>query len=101
LGSKEVARILEDYRTAPIDAKLKATLAFLEKLTLQPDHVTPADAQAARDAGASLEALEDAVVVCGVFNVIDRMADALGFEIPEASTFSIGAWYMLLFGYRV
>jgi hypothetical protein len=29
------------------------------------------------------EALEDAIHVCALFNVIDRIADALGFDLPE------------------
>lgn len=32
----EVEAVLEGYRTAPIDERLRATLAFLEKLTLSP-----------------------------------------------------------------
>ncbi len=30
------------------------------------------------------EALEDAIDVCALFNVIDRIADALGFDLPDA-----------------
>jgi hypothetical protein len=30
------------------------------------------------------EALEDAIDVCALFNTIDRIADALAFEIPDA-----------------
>lgn len=29
------------------------------------------------------EALADAIHVCALFNTIDRVADALGFEIPD------------------
>lgn len=29
------------------------------------------------------EALADAVHVCALFNVIDRIADALGFDLPD------------------
>ena len=38
-----------------------------------------------RAAGVSDEALEDAIHVCALFNVIDRVADALGFDLPEAA----------------
>jgi alkylhydroperoxidase family enzyme len=100
MGSEKVARILEDYRTAPIDEKLRATLGFLEKLTLEPDKVTALDAQPARDAGVSTEALEDAVVICSMFNVIDRMADALGFKVLKPEEFALGARFLLLFGYK-
>ena len=76
--------VLEDYRHAPIDERLRATLAFLEKLTLHPEEVGPEDAAAARAAGVSDAALEEAIHVCALFNIIDRMADALGFEVPPA-----------------
>ncbi|MDQ3823272.1 MAG: hypothetical protein M3321_08535 [Actinomycetota bacterium] len=36
-----------------------------------------------RATGVSDEALEDAIDVCALFNVIDRIADALGFDVPE------------------
>jgi hypothetical protein len=29
------------------------------------------------------DALEDAIHVCALFNVIDRIADALGFDLPD------------------
>ena len=76
--------VIEDYRHAPIDERLRATLEFLEKLTLHPEEVGPADAAAVRAAGVSDEALEEAIHVCALFNIIDRMADALGFEVPPA-----------------
>lgn len=76
--------VLEDYRRAPIDERLRATLAFLEKLTLHPGEVGPEDAASVRAAGVSDGALEEAIHVCALFNIIDRMADALGFEVPPA-----------------
>ena len=76
--------VLSDLETAPIGEGLRATLALLRKLTLEPDALGPADVEAARSAGVSDEALEDAIHVCALFNVIDRIADALGFELPDA-----------------
>ena len=100
LGQKTVESILGDWRTAP-DPKLKATLGFLEKLTLQPATVTPQDARAVLEAGVSRAALEDAIVVCGLFNIIDRLADAFDFHIPDARGFAIGAKMILRFGYKL
>jgi hypothetical protein len=37
-----------------------------------------------RAAGVSDGALEDAIHVCALFNVIDRIADALAFELPDS-----------------
>ena len=75
-------RILSDYRTAPIDERLRATLAFLEKLVLAPGEMTADDARLARAAGASSLALREAAYVGFGFGVMDRLADAFDFE-PE------------------
>lgn len=76
--------MLRDVDTAPVDERLRAALRFLRKLTLEPNEVGPADVEAARAAGVSDDALEDAIDVCALFNVIDRIADALGFDLPDA-----------------
>jgi alkylhydroperoxidase family enzyme len=78
-----VEAVLDDLETAPIDHRLRETLRFLRTLTLDPDALGPSDAERALAAGVSPEALEDAVDVCTLFNVIDRIADALGFDLPE------------------
>ena len=77
-----LAAVLADYRTAPIDERLRGTLAFLDKLTQAPAEVSAADLEPARRAGVSDEALEEAVVVCFLFCTIDRIADALDFDMP-------------------
>ena len=90
-----------DWRTAPIDERLRATLAFLEKLTLRPHELGPADADAARAAGASDEALVDAIHVAALFNMIDRLADSLGWDVPPFEEFSARADAMLASGYAL
>ena len=71
--------MLADYRTAAIAEGLRAMLAFLAKVTLEPAEVGPADAEALRAAGVSDEAIADALYVCAFFNLIDRLADSLAF----------------------
>lgn len=100
LGEELTQAVLEDWRTAPVDERLRATLGFIEKLTLSPEEVGPDDAAAARAAGVSSAALRDAVYVCALFNVIDRIADALDFAIPPPEGFRRGAKMLLRFGYR-
>lgn len=90
-----------DWRTAPIDERLRATLGFLEKLTLRPHELGPADADAARAAGASDEALVDAIHVAALFNMIDRLADSLGWDVPPFEEFSARAEAMLASGYAL
>jgi alkylhydroperoxidase family enzyme len=52
-------------------------------VTLRPGDVSPEDVAAARAAGASDEAIEDALMVCACFNLIDRVADSLAFDLPS------------------
>jgi len=72
-----------DWRTAPVRPELRAALAFIEVLTQRPDELTEADAEAAYAAGVSRGALRDAATVCALFNMITRLADALGWDVPN------------------
>lgn len=94
-----VEAVLEDWRTAPIEEPLRAMLGFLEKLTLEPERVTAADVAPLRAAGLSDEAIEDAIHVCALFNIYDRMADVLEFDIPAPEGFAQGAKMLLKRGY--
>src|SRR6266702_5700953 len=91
--------VLDDWRTAPIEAKLRATLGFLEKLTLRPAEVEAADALAARAAGASDLELEHAVYVGYLFNIYDRCADGLGWIVRGQDAFVRDARFLLKRGY--
>jgi uncharacterized peroxidase-related enzyme len=95
-----VKAVLADYRTAPISGKLRATLGFLEKLTLRPAEVGPADMAPLRAAGLTDEEIEDAIHVCALFNVINRAADSLGFEPADEEGYQAGARFLLSVGYR-
>ncbi|MCI0570864.1 MAG: hypothetical protein L0Y66_08940 [Myxococcaceae bacterium] len=70
-------------------------------MTLQPGQLGAADAVAVLEAGVSREALEDAIHICFAFNIIDRVADALDFEIPSDSAFRAQARMLLTRGYRI
>ena len=93
--------VYRDWRTAPVDSKLRATLGFLEKLTLRPHELTRADADAVRAAGVSDQALVDAIHVGALFNMIVRMADSLGFDVPPPESFAARADAMLSGGYAL
>ena len=94
-----VEAVLADYRAAPISEKLRAMLAFLETLTLRPDEIGPDDATPLRAAGLSDEEIEDAIHVCALFNVINRVADSLGFELADANGYKVSARMLLTKGY--
>ncbi len=74
-------------------------LGFIERLTLSPESMTWADAKPLRDAGLSDAAIEDAVHVCVLFSVYDRLADSFGFDIPDAVGFEQSATSLLRRGY--
>ncbi|HVR78382.1 MAG TPA: hypothetical protein VMS99_08300 [Acidimicrobiia bacterium] len=79
--------------------ELKLTLRFLEKLTLEPDRVGPDDVRPLLEAGISEEAISDAIHICALFNLIDRVADALGVEaLPESKAIK-GARFIVESGY--
>jgi alkylhydroperoxidase family enzyme len=75
------------------------TLGLLEKVTLTPWKIRPEDIAPLRAEGVSEQAIEDAFVVCALFNIIDRMADALDVAIPTAEGFARTADRLLEQGY--
>lgn len=91
---------LDNYRTAPIGEPLRATLAFLEQLTLRPDTVGPADVAPLRALGVSDQAMADAVLVCALFSIMDRLADSLDFALQSERGLRTGARMLLRMGYR-
>jgi hypothetical protein len=72
----------------------------LKKVTLTPEAVVPEDARALLDLGLSEEAIGDALNVCFLFNIYDRLADTLGWEVPDPAVFRRGASLLLDYGYR-
>lgn len=75
-------QVLDDPATAPIDDRIRATLAFLRKMTVAPDELGPDDARSVLATGVSRDALLDAIEVAYLFNVYDRLADSLGWQVP-------------------
>jgi len=91
--------VLADHRTVPLSPGLRATLDLLQKVTLTPADVAVADVDAVLAAGVSEEAVEDALAVCFGFNLIDRVADSLGFDCPPAEVHAAYAERFLAEGY--
>ena len=58
------------------------------------------DLATARRAGVSDRAILDATYICVGFNIITRIADALGFKIPAEELFVRAAKLLKIFGYR-
>ena len=75
-------KVLDDYTTAPIDEKLRATLGLLRKMTLEPEGLTAGDVRPVLALGVSREAVAEALHVAFLFNVYDRLADTMGWHVP-------------------
>ena len=99
LGEEVWQAVVDDWRTAPLSPQLAATLIFLEKQTLRPGELEPADAEAVYAAGVSRQALRDAATVAGLFNMIVRLADSLGWDVPTWDRLQQRAPAMLEGGY--
>lgn len=99
LGDEVWEAVAADWRTAPLRPELKATLAFLEKQTLRPEELTTVDAERVYAADVSRAALHDAATVCGLFNMIVRLADSLGWDVPSWERLQGRAPAMLEGGY--
>ncbi len=93
--------VAADWRTAPVRPELAAVLGFVEKLTLRPDEIGVADADAVRAAGVSDEGLRTAIAICALFNMIVRLADSLGWDVPDPERLRQRAPAMLQGGYAL
>lgn len=79
-------QVLDDDSTAPIDAKLRATLRLLRKMTLDHRNLGVEDVRAVLAAGVSRAAIDDALEVAFLFNVYDRLADSMGWHVPATGS---------------
>jgi len=91
--------VLDDYRTAPIDEKLRAMLGLLETFTLHPDQLNGEAVRAVMAKGVSKTAIRDAFYVAYLFNTYDRLADTLGWELPDPSYHPKAGRFLLKKGY--
>jgi len=100
LNRQLVDTVLDDYQAAAISEQLKATLAFLEIMTLRPDELRAEHARGAYRAGVSGGALDDAIAVATLFNIVTRYADALAFAMPSSEDFDRASEMLLKRGYK-
>jgi len=93
--------VLDDYRAAPISEPLRATLGLLQKMTLDHGSLTPDDVRKVMRAGVSKEAIQDAMEVAFLFNIYDRLADAMGWDVPPVAGgyYQVAAKRLLTHGY--
>ena len=76
---------LDNWRTAGFELRILSVLELLEKFTLSPNSISPDDILRVRAAGVSDNAIVDAMHVCFVFNLVNRLANALDYDYGTES----------------
>ncbi|MGD9812782.1 MAG: carboxymuconolactone decarboxylase family protein [Sphingobium sp.] len=76
-----VEALIADLDSAPVEDRLKPILAYVRKLTPTPSRITPGDAAAVYAAGWDEQALFDAVSVCALFNMMNRIVEGSGIKL--------------------
>ena len=84
-------------RAVPLYKGLPGT--FLETFTLHHERLGPDDVRAALAAGVTREAVRDAFYVAFLFNTYDRLADTLGWELPDPAYYAKAGPFLLERGY--
>ena len=74
-------------------------LGLLETFTLRPDSLTADDVRRVLAAGVTREAIRDAYYVAFLFNTYDRLADTLGWELPDERYYPKAGRFLLKRGY--
>ena len=103
----EIARLTlghapdDSWKDGRYGVKVTATANLLDALTRDPDAVPHTELTAARSAGLGDEALIDALHVAYVFNLINRIADALDFGYRSERDRLRGARILRRNGYRL
>ncbi|HET9888072.1 MAG TPA: hypothetical protein VFR10_11210 [bacterium] len=81
-GDALVHAVVRDWKTALLASPDRALCGVAEKLTQEPTGIRPRDLDVLREQGFDDRAIHDAVQIIGYFNLITRVAEALGVE-PE------------------
>lgn len=71
---------LDNWRHAGFEPRIVATLDLIEKMTLTPNSITTDDIVNMRVKGISNNAIMDAMHVCFLFNLVNRLANAFDYN---------------------
>lgn len=100
VGQAPVDAVLDCVNSAPIRAEARAVLAFLDKMSREPEALTSADVQAVHDAGVIDDALNEAVLIGTLFHVINRVMNAVGAGPLDGQSRDVAVRMVRRFGYR-
>jgi uncharacterized peroxidase-related enzyme len=93
IPAEAVPAAVSDPESAAVPVRMRPVLRYVGKLTRTPAAVTRADADDVLAAGWGEDALHHAVMVCALFNFMNRMVDGHGI--------TAGADYFALSGARL
>src|SRR5260370_22608951 len=86
ISADVMSKLALNPRDKAVDVRMRPALPFVRKLTLSPGKITAADVDPLFAAGWNDRALHDAVAICGLFNLMNRLMNGLGIEAPEPYT---------------
>jgi hypothetical protein len=71
-------------------------------MTLDHGSLGPEDVRTAMRAGVSKQAIQDAMEVAFLFNIYDRLADSMGWDVPALASgyYKLAAQRLLKNGYK-
>ncbi len=93
-----LAAALEDLDSAPVEDDLKPVLRYAGKLTATPARVTQSDADSVFAAGWHEVALYHTILVCALFNFMNRLVDGLGIR-ADSDYYAVSAARLRRIGY--
>jgi hypothetical protein len=94
-----IQSVLNDLDTAPISDKDRTLYAFIKKMVRDSTSITHEDADVARQAGWSDEALYDAITVCSLFQFYNNWIDATGVADMPALGYEMSGHRLATQGY--
>jgi len=80
MGTGITTAMLDDWENSAFEPKVKGMLRFLQKWSRAPAELKPADVEMLRELGIRDEAVVDALYMCTMLQIMNRLANALGFE---------------------
>jgi uncharacterized peroxidase-related enzyme len=86
IGADVMSKLPLNPQDEDVDARMRPVLSFARKLTLLPGEIRASDVDEIFAVGWDDRALHNAVAICGLFNLMNRLVNGLGVEAPELYT---------------
>jgi uncharacterized peroxidase-related enzyme len=83
IDAHAMSKLITNPANNDANHRMRPVLQFVRKLTLSPGEITLADTDPIFAAGWDDRVLHNAVAICGLFNLMNRVINGLGIEAPE------------------